>query len=72
LVQFLPLKRKFGVLGSKIIVPIFESCRSFFFDLICKLLKSFKLNKFLHLKPCKIWKPLFERVWNVGILRALQ
>ena len=55
LIEFLPLKRKFLILWSKLVVPILESVWSFFFKLLNEVFETFNFIQFLETVPGKIW-----------------
>jgi hypothetical protein len=67
LVKFLPIKRKFLIFRSEIIVPVFESCRSFLLEVLSKLLEGLNFNELLNRVPGKIWEPLFKRVYCISL-----
>jgi hypothetical protein len=54
LIEFLPLKRKFLVLRSKLIIPVFESVWSLLLKLLNEVFKSFNFIEFLETVPSEI------------------
>lgn len=71
LVEFLPLKRKFLVLGGELVVPVLKPVWSLLLKLLNEVLEALDLVQLLESKPSEIRKPLLERVRDIGPGRAV-
>lgn len=63
LLEFLPVERKFLVLGGKGVVPILETTGGLFLEMLGELLETLKLDESLDRVPCRLRKPVFDGCW---------
>jgi hypothetical protein len=74
LVKFSPVERKSIIFRSNLIVPLLELLGSILLNVGSKVLKAFKLNKFLHGEPSSIGHPVLDGVGlrNTGVHWAVE